>query len=116
MARTKGDTKDKEEGSASATTLKLDGIPLDLLQQLGQAGVLQRGSASMATGLTTTALIRKGDVLSADGEHGLGGESAYRWLIDSGATHTMTPYRPDYVTLKRGSLSITVANGETTMA
>lgn len=27
----------------------------------------------------------------------------------------MTPYRSDYVTLTRGSLSITIANGETTM-
>ena len=70
----------------------------------------------MATGLTTTALIRKGDVLSADGEHGFRGESAHRWLIDSGATHSMTPYRPNNVTFKCGSLSITVANRETTMA
>src|ERR1700722_18635703 len=98
----KGDTKDKEEGSVSATTLKLDGIPSDLLQQLGQAGVLQRDSASMAPGLTTTALIRKGDVLSTDGEHELGEKSAHRWLIDSGATHSMTPYRTRHVMFKRG--------------
>jgi hypothetical protein len=70
----------------------------------------------MATGVTTTALIRRGDILAADGEHGLERGSAYSWLIDSGATHSMTPYRSNYVTFTRRSLSITVANGETTMA
>jgi hypothetical protein len=35
--------------------------------------MLQHGSASMATGFTTAALVRKGDILAADGEDGLGG-------------------------------------------
>jgi hypothetical protein len=33
-------------------------------------------AASMATGVITIALIRRGDILAADGERGLGGGSA----------------------------------------
>lgn len=70
----------------------------------------------MTMGVTTTAIIREDDVLAADSEHGIGGASAYRWLIDSGAIHSMTPYRSNYVTFTRGTLNITDANVETTIA
>jgi hypothetical protein len=66
----------------------------------------------MATGVTTAVLIHKSDVLAADGEDGLGGGSAYSWLVGSGATHSMTTYRSNYITFTRGTLSITVANGK----
>jgi GAG-pre-integrase domain len=72
------------------------------------------GTAS--AGSTFKGLIRKGDVLAADGENGFGGVSAYKWLIDSGAIHSMTPFRFNYISFTRGNLTITVANGETTMA
>ena len=71
------DDKTRKEGGASAATLNLDGIPSDLLLQLSRAGVLQRGNASTTTGVTTTVLIPNSDALAADGEHGLGGGSAY---------------------------------------
>ena len=59
-------------------TLKLDGLPADLLVQLDQIGALQHGSASMTTGTTPTGsttkgFIRKGDILAADGENAFGG-------------------------------------------
>jgi hypothetical protein len=73
-------------------------------------------TAEVAMCFTTAALIRKGDVLGAIGEHGLEGASAYSWLIDSGVTHSMTPHRSNYATFTRGTLSITVGNGEATRA
>jgi transposase InsO family protein len=110
-----------KDASAKVATLKLDGLPADLLIQLDQIGALQRGSASRTTGTTLTGSttkghIRKGDVLAAEGENGFGGALAYSWLMDSGATHSMTPHRSNYISYTRGSLLITVANGETTMA
>jgi hypothetical protein len=69
-----------------------------------------------STGNTSKRLIRKGDVLSADGENEFEGVSAYKWLIDLGATHSMTLYRSNYISFTRGSLTIIVANGETTIA
>jgi hypothetical protein len=68
-------------------------------------------TAEVAMCFTTAALIRKGDVLGAIGEHGLEGASAYSWLIDSGVTHSMTPHRSNYATFTRGTLSITVGTG-----
>jgi hypothetical protein len=40
----------KKEAGANLATLNLDGLPADLLVQLDQIGVLQRGSASAITG------------------------------------------------------------------
>jgi hypothetical protein len=112
-----------KEAGVSMTTLKLDGLPADLLVQLDQIGALQHGSVSMTTGTTpigstTKGFIRKGVVLAADGENenGFGGASIYSWLIDSDSTHSMTPYKSSYISFTCGSLSITVANEETTMA
>jgi hypothetical protein len=70
----------------------------------------------MVTGLMTTAFIRKRDILSVDGEQRFKGVSAYNWLINSGAIYNMTSHRSNYIIFTRGSLFITVVNGETTMA
>jgi hypothetical protein len=110
----KKDKQKKKDNEAKATTLNLEGIPPDLLTQL-EARWVQQGSA-LTTATTTTASILQGDILSADGEQGLGGASVYSWLLDSGATHSMTPYKLNYVTFTRASLMVTVANGETTLA
>ena len=40
----------------------------------------------------------------------------FNWLIDSGATHSMTPYRHNYVTFTMASMTVRVANGESTCA
>jgi hypothetical protein len=37
-------------------------------------------------------------------------------VINSDATHSMTPYRSNYITFTRRILAVTVANGEATMA
>ena len=107
--------KDKKDNQAKANNLNLEGISSDLLTEL-EARWVQRGSALSTTVITTTALISKGDILSANGEQELGGASVYSWLIDSGATHSMTPYKSNYISFTRASLRVTVANGETTLA
>jgi hypothetical protein len=66
----------------------------------------------MATGVATAALIRKGDILAADGEYRLREGSVYSWLIDSDATYNITLYKSNYITFTRRTLFIIIANGE----
>ncbi|KAF7504565.1 hypothetical protein GJ744_002060 [Endocarpon pusillum] len=40
----------------------------------------------------------------------------YNWLIDSGATHNMTPFRHNYVTYTTASMTVRCANGDSTSA
>jgi hypothetical protein len=39
----------------------------------------------------------------------------YNWLIDSGATYSMIPYRQNYVTFTIADMIVRVANGEVTV-
>jgi hypothetical protein len=40
----------------------------------------------------------------------------YNWLIDSGATHSMTPFRHNYVNFTVAKMKVRVANEDITLA
>jgi hypothetical protein len=60
------------------------------------------GTAS--TDSTIKGLVRKGDVLAADGENGFEGVSVYKWLINLGVTYSIILYRFNYISFTRKTL------------
>ena len=45
-----------------------------------------------------------------------GSNGMFSWLIDSGATHSMTPYRHNFVNFTTATMRVKVANGDVTAA
>jgi hypothetical protein len=96
--------KDKaaaSEAAAQFSNLQFDQLPQSVKNQFNQ------GSAFSAAH-TPLGSLRNASDAPATG--------LYDWLIDSGATHSMTPFRQNFVIYTVADIAVRIANGETASA
>jgi transposase InsO family protein len=105
-SKLKGKEKALEKGAVSEATAQFSSLQFDQLPQ-SVKNQFNQGSAFSAAH-TPLGSLRNASDSPATG--------LYDWLIDSGATHSMTPFRQNFVTYTVADMAVRVANGETTSA
>lgn len=104
-----------EDSAANEAATRFAQLPLDVQNQFKQKGAAFTASLSQHASASTAAFtplrgLRSASV-PASSDTGM-----YNWLLDSGATHSMTPYRHNYISFTVADIEIRVANRETTSA
>lgn len=94
--------------------MEFDQLPKSLKNML-KGSAYSVTAAEIPQAKPTAAYTPPGILHSASGVNS-DAQGMFNWLIDSGATHSMTPYRHNYVTFNTSSMTVRVANGESTSA